>query len=202
MQAAKEAIDDAGVDRVDAHIRWKHDVWVPSKSRAPWIFDGLSLGKEGVPTYKVEGACASGALAMNAGVKGVLSGLDRIVVVGAVEKMSGHSTPEVTAGLMMAEDRLKVATSGVTFVGLNAMIAREYMHRFKISHDIMAEFPVMCHENALDNPKAQFHKRITVDDVLRSPLVADPLRLFDCSGIGDGAAVIVLAPTGRSKEIH
>ena len=122
------------------------------------------------------------------------------MLVGAVEKMSDHTTPKVTAGLMMAEDRLKVATSGVTFVGLNAMIAREYMHKYNVRHDEIAQFPVLCHGNALDNPKAQFHKKITVDDVLQSPLVADPLRLYDCSGLGDGAAALVLAPAEEAKK--
>ena len=200
VQAAREAIDDAGVDRVDAlYVGNMMSGFLQNQEHIGSLM-ASALGKEGVPACKVEGACASGGLAMNAGVKGVLSGLDRIVVVGAVEKMSGHTTPVVTAGLMMAEDRLKVAASGVTFVGLNAMIAREYMNKHKISHDALAQFPVMCHENALDNPRAQFHKRITVDDVLQSPLVADPLRLFDCSGIGDGAAAIVLAPIEEAKK--
>ncbi|HKM77764.1 MAG TPA: beta-ketoacyl synthase N-terminal-like domain-containing protein, partial [Candidatus Bathyarchaeia archaeon] len=195
VQAAKEAIDNAGIDRVDAmYVGNMMSGFLQHQEHLGPLM-ASALGKEGVPTYKVEAACASGGVAMNVGMKAVLSGLDKIVVVGAVEKMSGYSTPEVTTGLMMAEDRLKVATSGVTFVGLNAMIAREYMHRFKVSHEIMAELPVLCHENALDNPKAQFHKRITVSDVLKSPLVADPLRLYDCSGIGDGAAVVILTST-------
>jgi acetyl-CoA C-acetyltransferase len=80
------------------------------------------------------------------------------------------------------------------------MIARAYMEKYRIGHDALARFPVMCHENALNNPKAQFHKRIKVGDVLQSPLIADPLRLFDCSGIGDGAAAIVLAPKEEAKE--
>jgi acetyl-CoA C-acetyltransferase len=159
-----------------------------------------ALGKEGIPTYKVEGACASGGVAANAGVKAVLSGLEEVVLIGAVEKMSGYTTPAVTAGLMMAEDTARVAATGITFVGLNAMIAREYMHRFKVPYEALAEFPVLCHENALSNPKAQFHKKITVNEVLQSPLVADPLRLYDCSAIGDGAAALVLAPTKRAKE--
>jgi len=159
-----------------------------------------ALGKEGLPAYKVESACASGGVAANAGVRAVLSGLEDIVLVGAVEKMSGHSTPEVTAGLMMAEDQERVGATGITFVGLNAMIAREYMNKYHVPHEAIAEFPVLCHENALDNPNAQFHKRISVDDVLKSPLVADPLRLFDCSGIGDGAAAFVLAPTDQAKK--
>jgi len=80
------------------------------------------------------------------------------------------------------------------------MIAREYMDKYKVTHESIAQFPVLCHQNALDNPKAQFRKRIDVQDVLRSPLVADPLRLLDCSGIGDGAAAIVLALKNVAKK--
>ena len=199
VQAAKQAIEDAGVSQVDAmYVGNMMSGFLQNQEHLGSLM-ASALGREGVPTYKVEAACASGGVAMNAGVKAALSGLDRIVLVGAVEKMSGHTTPQVTAGLMMAEDRLKVATSGVTFVGLNAMIAREYMHKYNVRHDEMAQFPVLCHGNALDNPNAQFHKKITVDDVLQSALVADPLRLYDCSGIGDGAAAVVLAPAEEAK---
>jgi len=121
-------------------------------------------------------------------------------LVGAVEKMSGYTTPQVTSGLMMAEDKARVAGTGVTFVGLNAMIARQYMHRYNVPHEALAGFSVLCHENALDNPRAQFHKKITVEDVLQSPLVADPLRLFDCSGIGDGAAALVLTSLENARK--
>jgi acetyl-CoA C-acetyltransferase len=200
VQAAKQAIEDAGVSQVDAmYVGNMMSGFLQNQEHLGSLM-ASALGRQGVPTYKVEAACASGGVALNAGVKAALSGLDRIVLVGAVEKMSGHTTPQVTAGLMMAEDRLKVATSGVTFVGLNAMIAREYMHKYNVRHDEMAQFPVLCHGNALDNPRAQFRKKITVDDVLQSALVADPLRLYDCSGIGDGAAAVVLAPAEEAKK--
>jgi acetyl-CoA C-acetyltransferase len=200
VQAAKEAIEDAGVSKVDAmYVGNMMSGYLENQEHLGSLM-ASALGREGLPAYKVEAACASGGVAMNAGVKAVLSGLDRVVVVGAVEKMSGHATPEVTAGLMMAEDRLKVASSGVTFVGLNAMIAREYMRKYNVRHEEIAQFPVLCHGNALDNPKAQFHKKISTDDVLQSPLVADPLRLYDCSGIGDGAAALVLAPAEDAKK--
>ena len=200
VQAAKEAVEDAGVSKIDAmYVGNMMSGFLQNQEHLGSLM-ASALGREGIPTYKVEAACASGGVAMNAGVKAVLSGLDRIVMVGGVEKMSGSTTPTVTAGLMMAEDRLKVATTGVTFVGLNAMIAREYMHKYNVRHEEIAQFPVLCHENALDNPKAQFHKKITVGDVLHSPLVADPLRLYDCSGMGDGAAVLVLAPADEAKK--
>lgn len=199
-EAAIEAIEDAGVDRIDSlYVGNMLSGFLQHQEHLGPLM-ATALGREGIPTCKVEGACASGGVAANAGVKGVMSGLEEIVLVGAVEKMTGYTTPEVTAGLMMAEDRARVGATGITFVGLNAMIAREYMHRYKVGHEELAEFPVLCHANALDNPKAQFHKKISVDDVLQSPLVADPLRLFDCSGMCDGAAALVLAPSKRARE--
>jgi acetyl-CoA C-acetyltransferase len=200
VQAAKEAIEDSGISKIDAmYVGNMMSGFLQNQEHLGSLM-ASALGREGIPTYKVEAACASGGVAMNAGVKAALSGLDRVVLVGGVEKMSDNTTPKVTAGLMMAEDRLKVATTGVTFVGLNAMIAREYMHKYNVRHEEIAQFPVLCHGNALDNPKAQFHKRITVDDVLRSALIADPLRLFDCSAMGDGAAALVLAPVEEAKK--
>lgn len=201
VEAATQAIEDSGVDRIDSlYVGNMMSGFLQNQEHLGALM-ATALGKEGVPTYKVEGACASGGVAANAGVKGLLSGLEDIVLVGAVEKMSGYTTPEVTSGLMMAEDKARVGATGITFVGLNAMIAREYMRRYNVPHETLAEFPVLCHENALRNPKAQFHKSITVDDVLKSPLVADPLHLYDCSAIGDGAAALILTTMENAKRL-
>ena len=200
VEAAKQALDESGVDKIDSlYVGNMMSGFLQNQEHLGALM-ATALGREGVPAYKVEGACASGGVAVNAAVKAVLSGLEEIVLVGAVEKMSGYTTPEVTTGLMMAEDRLKVASTGVTFVGLNAMIAREYMSKYKVGHESLAQFPVLCHQNGLDNPKAQFRRKIEIQDVLESPLVADPLRLLDCSGIGDGAAAILLAPRDVAKK--
>ena len=200
LEAATEAIEDSGVDKIDSiYVGNMMSSFLQNQEHLGALM-ATALGKEGVPTYKVESACASGGVAANAGVKSVLSGLEEVVLVGAVEKMSGYTTPEVTSGLMMAEDKARVGATGITFVGLNAMIAREYMRKYNLPHEALAEFPVLCHENALNNPKAQFHKSINVEDVLKSPLVADPLRLYDCSAIGDGAAALVLTTSKRAKQ--
>jgi len=200
VEAAREAISDAGVDRIDSiYVGNMMSGFLENQEHLGALM-ATALGREGVPAYKVEAACASGGVAVNAGVKALLSGLEEIILVGAVEKMSGFTTAEVTSGLMMAEDRLKVGSTGITFVGLNAMIARQYMHEYGVTHESIAQFPVLCHQNALDNPKAQFRKKIGIQDVLQSPLVADPLRLLDCSGMGDGAAAIVLAPKDMAKK--
>jgi len=200
VEAATEAMEDAGADRIESMYVGNMLSGFLQNQKHLGALMATALGKEGLPAYRVEGACASGGVAANAAVKAVLSGLEKTVLVGAVEKMSGYTTSEVTAGLMMAEDRTRVATTGATFVGLNAMIAREYMCKCKLPHEQLAEFPVLCHDHALSNPRAQFRKKITVQDVVNSPLVADPLRLYDCSAIGDGAAALVLAPLDRARE--
>jgi acetyl-CoA C-acetyltransferase len=200
VEAATQAIEDSGVDKIDSiYVGNMMSGFLQNQEHLGPLM-ATALGMEGVSSFKVESACGSGGVAANAGVKGVMSGLEEVVLVGGVEKMSGYTTPEVTAGLMMAEDRDRVGATGITFVGLNAMIAREYMRKYDIPHQSLAEFPVLCHGNALSNPKAQFHKHITVQDVLKSPLVADPLRLFDCAPIGDGAAALILTTTEKAKE--
>jgi len=200
VEAAKEAIEDSGVDKIDSiYVGNMMSGFLQNQEHLGAMM-ATALGREGVPSFKVEGACASGGVAAHAGVQGVMSGLEDVVLAGAVERMSGYTTPEVTSGLMMAEDKSRVGATGITFVGLNAMIAREYMYKYDAPHELLAQFPVLCHENALNNPKAQFHKNITVEDVLKSPLVADPLRLYDCSAIGDGAAALVLTTVEKAKE--
>jgi acetyl-CoA C-acetyltransferase len=162
--AATEAIEDAGINRIDSmYVGNMMSGFLQNQEHLGPLF-ATALGKEGLPAYKVEGACASGGVATNAGFKAVLSGMEDIVLVGAVEKMSGYTTPLVTAGLMMAEDKARVASTGVSFAGLNAMIAREYMRKYNVTHDDLAEFPVLCHQNASENPRAQFRKKITVED--------------------------------------
>jgi acetyl-CoA C-acetyltransferase len=200
VDAASKAINDAGVGNINSiYVGNMMSGFLQNQEHLGALM-ATALRREGIPAFKIEGACASGGVAMNAAVKAVLSGLEDIVLVGGVERMSGYSTAEVTEGLMMAEDRIKVASTGVTFVGLNAMIAREYMRKYNVTHEMIAEFPVLCHANALDNPFAQFHKKISVQDVLASTLVADPLRLYDCAGIGDGAAALILVPMERVHE--
>src|SRR5208283_675099 len=105
VDAAIQAINDAGVDKIDSiYVGNMMSGFLQNQEHLGSLM-ASALGREGIPTYKVEAACASGGVAMNAGVKAALSGMDRVVLVGGVEKMSDNTTPKVTAGLMMAEDR-------------------------------------------------------------------------------------------------
>ena len=134
------------------------------------------------------------ALALRQGFIEVASGLSDIVLVGGVEKMTDVTGGEATYALGTAADQEYEGYHGVTFPGLYAMMARAHMHRYGTTREQLAMVAVKNHDNGSLNPLAQFPFKITVDDVLDSVLVADPLRILDCSPITDGAAAVVLCP--------
>jgi len=150
------------------------------------------------PAFKIEGACASGGLALHNAVNSVLSGQYDTVVALGVEKMTDHKPEDVATALMGAgSDEERAA--GATFPGLYAILARAHMQKFGTTEEDMAAVAVKNHFHASLNPNAQFHSPITVEQVMRSSRIADPLKLLDCSPISDGAAAVVVS---RKKGIE
>ena len=152
------------------------------------------MGLNPIPITRVEGACASGSLALRQGVMAVASGMHDIVVVGGVEKMTDMATGDVSDALGGAGDQEWELFLGATFPGLYALMAKRHMHEFGTTEEMMASVAVKNHKHGSKNPYAQFQKEISMDDVLNSKMVADPLKVFDCSPITDGAAAVILAP--------
>ncbi len=156
-------------------------------------YSGLA-GNLHVPATRVEAACASGGLALRQGILAVASGHADIIVAAGGEKMTDVDLDTATDALAAAADREWEGIMGATFPGLYAMIARLHMHKYGTTSEQMAAVSVKNHHNGTMNPIAQFRNEITLDTVLRSNMVADPLHMFDCSPISDGAAAVVLAP--------
>ena len=147
-----------------------------------------------VPAVKVEAACASGGAALRSGLMAVASGeLESTLVVG-VEKMTDRQPHEVTAALATAADADYEVEMGVTFIGLNALIMRRYMHEYGWKHADFAPFAINAHANALHNPYARLHHKITLEDFEKSAMIATPINLLDASPIGDGAAALYIVP--------
>lgn len=153
-----------------------------------------------IPAVRCEAACASGALALRKAYLSILSGVHNIVIVGGSEKMTDIKGTDAITTLMGAGDQEWESSVGLTFTGLYALMARYYMQKFKLSREELALVPVKNHKYAVNNPYAQFNFEITVEDVLKSPLIADPLRLLDCSPITDGAAAVILASEEVAKQ--
>ncbi len=164
------------------------------------IADYSGLTANNVPSTRVEAACASGGLALRSGVIAVASGYHDVVISAGIEKMTDVGAEKAMDALAAAADREWEAAVGATFPGLYAMMARAHMHELGTTREQLAQVAVKNHYHGSMNPRAQFKNRITIDTVVNSPLVADPLRLFDCSPITDGAAAVVLVPAARAKE--
>ena len=159
-------------------------------------FLASALGLSGVPAYKVEAACSSGGSAFNVGYNLVRSGaIDSALVVG-VEKMRDLEPEEVSQALAMAESAEYTQFVGATFAALNGLLARYYMEQLNVTRDELSSIPVLDHANAVTAAHAQFRKAITPEVVGRSAMIADPLRLFDCAPVGDGAAATLIVSDG------
>ncbi len=152
------------------------------------------MGLNPIPITRVEGACASGSLALRQGFMAVASGLHDIVVVGGVEKMTDLDGSMVTDVLGGAGDQEWELFLGATFPGIYALMARRHMYEFGTTEEMMASVAVKNHRNGSKNKYAQYQNEITMDTVLKSKAVASPLKVFDCSPVTDGAAALVLAP--------
>jgi acetyl-CoA C-acetyltransferase len=179
---------------------------------APLMADWVGLCP--APSTRVEAACASGGLAFRMGVLAVASGLYDIVCVGGYEKMTGLSTPAVTDALACASDVSYEAIPGATFPGLYAEMAVAHMRKYGSNWEMLAKISLKNHRNGSINPLAQFNKSIEdiakgkgftdvmqfLNDAKMNPVVAWPLRLFDCSPISDGSAAAILVAADRAKE--
>ena len=158
------------------------------------------VGLRGVEAVKVEAACGSGAAALRLGYGMVAGGLHDFVVVCGVEKMTDSVTAETTAGLVMAADADYESIHGLSFVAINALLMRRYMHEYGVRHEDFAPFTVNAHRNAVGNPNAMYRRAVTAEQFKRARMIADPINLMDSSGIGDGAAAVVLCPTSMARD--
>ena len=160
-----------------------------------------SAGLRGIPAFKVEAACGSGGAAFFAAYNMVASGMFDVVLVAGVEKMTEHITATVTRALAQAADAEYELFYGASFTGLNALLMRYYMEKYRVSREEMAAWPVLMHENASQNPFAQLRFKITVEQVLNAMVVADPITLLDSSPMGDGAAAVMIASEEVARKL-
>ena len=201
-EAGIKAIEDAGISG-----REIDGIYVGSMSAGRFVGQehvgalvADSAGLIGVPSTRVESACASGGLAFRQAYLAVASGMHDMVVVGGVEKMTDVVSAEATNTLATAADQEWESFFGVTFPALYALIATRHMHEYGTTREQLAQVAVKNHANGVLNPNAHFKRKITLEDVLNSSPVAYPLRLLDCSPVSDGAAAVILCPLKDAKK--
>lgn len=172
--------------------------FVAQNHLAPYIAG--SCGFIGVPCTRIEDACASSGSAFFHGWQAVATGLYDTVVVAGVEKMTSQPTPVVSEILAGAGDMSGEGLAGATFPALFAMIARRHMHQYGTTREQLAAVAVKNHSNGALNPLAHMRKVITVEQALAGKPVSDPLTVYDCSLVSDGAAAVVLMPSYRAHR--
>ncbi len=195
--AAFAAMQDAGADKVDALFVGNMLSPLVSGQNQLGTFFSDWIGLWNQESVKVEAACASGAAAFRAGLMAVAAGdIESALVVG-VEKMTDKAGHDVTAALATAADADYEVEQGVSFVGINALIMRRYMHEYGWRHVDFAPFSINAHANALHNPFARLHQEINEEQFEKSAMVATPVNLLDASPTGDGAAAVVIVPAEK-----
>lgn len=198
VESALMAIKDAGVDHIDSMYVgcMSGGLFVAQEHLGAFLAD--YLGQCPIPAVRVESACASGGSALRMGFLEVVSGISDIVLVGGVEKMT--DAEDVTFALATAAEQEYEVFHGITFPGLYALIANAYMKKYGLTREQLAMVAVKNHKHGSFNPYAQFQSEITIETVLNSTLVADPLRLMDCSPVSDGSACVILCPLELARK--
>lgn len=202
LSACRDALNDAQIpmSRVQAFYlgNFVSETLVHQGALAPIV--AHRLGLRSVPCTKVEGACASSGIAFRHGVLLIAAGLCDVVLAAGVEKMTSAETGAVTEALASAGDAESEMRLGLTFPGTFGIIMRRHMHQYGTTREQMAMVSVKNRRNGSVNPKAHFQKPVTLEEVLESRLICDPLRLYDCTPISDGAAAAVLCAADLAAE--
>ncbi|MFH1843734.1 MAG: thiolase domain-containing protein [bacterium] len=200
-EAVANCLQDAGVGRDKIQSAYigcmTSGLFVGQEHLASILCDYAGLNP--ITAMRVESACASGGAAFRAAYLEVASGASDFVLASGVEKMNDGA--DATYCLATAADQEYEVYHGVTFPGLYAMIANAHMHKYGTTPEQMAAVAVKNHRNGSKNPHGQFPMEITLDTVLSAVRVAEPLGLFDCSPVTDGAAALLLCPVEVAKEL-
>ncbi len=205
-EAGSKAILDSGITGKDIDGLYIGSMssgrFVGQEHVGALVADASGFSHLHIPATRLEGACASGSLALRQGYLSIASGVNDVVVVGGIEKMNDVGGSAATETLATASDQEWEAFFGATFPGLYAMIAKRHMHEFGTTKEDLAYVAVKNHANGAKNPYAQYQKEISLEMAMNAAPVAEPLGLMDCSPVTDGAAAVVLCAIDRVNEFE
>lgn len=203
-EAGSKAILDAGIEGKDIDAMYIGSMsagrFVGQEHVGALVADASGFSHLHIPATRVEGACASGGLAIRQGYLSIASGLNDVVVVGGIEKMNDVGGTSATETLATAADQEWEAFFGATFPGLYAMIATRHMHDYGTTKEQLAQVAVKNHANGAKNPYAQYQYEITIEQAVNATPIAHPLGMLDCSPVSDGAAAVVLCAVDKAKQ--
>jgi acetyl-CoA C-acetyltransferase len=204
VEAVENALRDAtvGLKQVEAFYlgNFAGPSFVGQNHLAPYV--GMAAGFAGIPCTRFEDACASSGSAFFHAWQSVAAGIYDVVVAAGVEKMTSQPTPRVTEILAGAGDMAGEGRAGATFPALFAMIARRHMHQYGTTREHLAAVAVKNHANGAKNPLAHMRRVITLEQALAGKPIAEPLTVYDCSLVSDGAAAVVIVPLDQAARFN
>jgi acetyl-CoA C-acetyltransferase len=206
VEAFTEAIDDAGIEKKDIQAAWYGS-----------CYEELNVGKSGlalsrtlklpfIPVTRIENLCASGSEALRGAVYGVASGAYDMVLALGAEKLKDTGYGGLTEVSTIVGTKNRIIFPAISAPGAFAMMANRYFSKYGMTTEegkaVLAKISVNSHRNGAKNPKAHLRRAITEEDVLRAPIIASPLGLFDCCGVSDGAAAAIVCRADMAKDFR
>ena len=201
IQASADAIQSAGIVPKDIKAGYISNVFGVADKQVhlgPVVMSNLGIPER--PSLSIESACGSGSVSFREAYANVAAGFYDVVLVTGVEKVTQTGTDWTTTYFSYCSDFFYEGQSGASFPGLFASMARAYLTEFKATEEDFAMVAVKNHENGFLNPKAHLRKKITVDDVMNSAVVASPLKLYDCCPFSDGASSVIICSEKFAKD--
>lgn len=201
IQASIEAIDSAGIEPKEIKAGYISNVFGVADKQVhlgPVVMSNLGISER--PSLSIESACGSGSVSFREAFANVAAGFYDVVLVTGVEKVTHTGTEWTTTYFSYCSDFFYEGQAGASFPGLFASMARAYLTEFKATEEDLAMVAVKNHENGFLNPKAHLRKKITVDDVMNSAVVASPLKLYDCCPFSDGASSVIICNEKFAKD--
>ena len=202
VEAANTALLRAGVERSEIGALYLGN-FMSGPLSGQEVLAGLvaeELGLANIPCTKVEGACASGGIAFRHACLAVASGLTDAALVIGVEKMTHANGAQVTSALNCAMDNEADGLSGLTFPGVFGLMWRIHAAKYGTTRDQVSAVVMKNKANGLKNPLAQMGAHLTLEQIRQSAQIADPLQLYDCCPVSDGAAAVVVVRADRAKD--
>ncbi|ELY62112.1 thiolase family protein [Natronolimnohabitans innermongolicus] len=200
-EAGEECLEDAGVEAADVEHLYVSNMASGEFEGQTGVPNALAHDLQAMPAYtqRVDQTSSSGGAGIFAAWQSVASGASDVTLLVGGEKMTHRSTGEATDVIASLTHPVEYKT-GVTLPSFAGLTARHYLERFDAPRESLAKVAVKNHKNGLDNPKAQFQKEIDEETALESPIIADPLRLYDFCPITDGSAALLLCSEDVAQE--
>ncbi|MBI3254252.1 MAG: thiolase domain-containing protein [Nitrosopumilales archaeon] len=201
VQASVDAIESAGIEPKEIEAGYISNVFGVADKQVhlgPVVMSNLGIPEK--PSLSIESACGSGSVSFREAFANVAGGFYDAVLVTGVEKVTHTGTEWTTTYFSYCSDFFYEGQAGASFPGLFASMARAYLTEFKATEEDLAMVAVKNHDNGFLNPKAHLRKKITIDDVMNSAVVASPLKLYDCCPFSDGASSVILCNEKFAKQ--